>query len=194
MSTLYPDRKPPTFPAESVNIHRCFLPSRHKRVMRKPWRKPAKSTRGPTHLLPSSLSTSYGRIIGSGRFRGLWVVGSRPVLALCCIAKHSLRTWPKMTGSSPKATLDFVIHPKLNLWNLAYVDLLCCEACIQEKKKSLTTGCAHFSSAPAALRNLTSGRRWLNTASPKVTPTHTWCWSVRGEFPTGLPWRRHWCR
>lgn len=40
-----------------------------------------------------------------------------------------------MTGSSPKATLDFVIHPKLNLWNLAYVDLLCCEACIQEKKK-----------------------------------------------------------
>lgn len=41
-----------------------------------------------------------------------------------------------MTGSSPKATLDSVIHPKVNLWNLAYAELLCCEACIQERFNS----------------------------------------------------------
>lgn len=37
-----------------------------------------------------------------------------------------------MTGSTPKATLDFAIPPKFNLWNLAHVELLCCEASIQK--------------------------------------------------------------
>lgn len=64
---------PRHFPFERVNTNRhCFPHGRPKRVMRRPWKKPVRSTRGTTRLLPSSLSTSYGRITGSGRFHGLF--------------------------------------------------------------------------------------------------------------------------
>lgn len=56
-----------------------------------------------------------------------------------------------MTGSSPKAMLDSVIRPKVNLWNLAYVELLCCEACIQ---KRFNCGLCLFHLCPSCSKEL----------------------------------------